>query len=272
MVDFASTPREVPASSQHDNPTQAPHTTAHALPIEGSIDSGSLGSGGFGMLRRLLMRGATALGLESSVASPTPTPDSGTEANSLDQSSLSLVAKLKRALLESRLVRDAIHLGESLVSLAYGLWEKATGSDSKPKVETGRDERALRNNVYIDTETHRATIEPPLVAIEVIKSLDEKRDTQEELVSAALQQCADAVRNEHEKKLEAITHEEQVRAERTQHARELIEMIDAQGGSIANNPKVQAILNSLGTPYDSVGQAIAQVYALQKEEEELDVH
>jgi hypothetical protein len=109
--------------------------------------------------------------------------------------------------------------------------------------------------------------------VEVAKALDEEKGGKEsDLVSAALQQCAEAIRHKEEKEHDAAHREEQARAERTQHARELIEAIDARGGRIANNPKVQAILASLGTPYDSVEQAITQVIALQEEEDDIDVH
>jgi hypothetical protein len=109
--------------------------------------------------------------------------------------------------------------------------------------------------------------------VEVAKALDEEKGGKEsDLVSAALHQCAEAIRHKEEKEHEAAHREEQARAERTRHARDLIEAIDARGGRIANNPKVQAILASLGTPYDSVEQAITQVIALQEEEDDIDVH
>lgn len=224
------------------------------------------------MFRRLLMKGASALGLESP-ASRASDSNSQTEITKDKEAALSLTVKLKQALLSSSLVRGVIHLGESLVDLAYNAWERVTGSSQHAPQTSAREFATHSYGRTPDTEGPRLSIEPSRVLVEVAKVLDEDGGKKEsDLVGAALQQCAEAIRHEKEKEHDAAHREEQARAERTQHAREIIEAIDARGGRIANNPKVQAILASLGTPYDNVEQAIALVTALQQKEEDLDVH
>jgi hypothetical protein len=273
MTDFAITPR-VPSNTPEQRAREhTPNVAAQPSPIEGSIDSSALGSGGFGMLRRLLMKGASALGLESQSTSRAPDSPSSTDVTRENEGPLSLANKLKRAMLTSSLVRGVIHLGESIVDLAYSAWERVTGSGQNAPKTNAREYQTSTYGRTTDTEAPRPTIEPSRIAVEVAKVLDEEKGGKEsDLVSAALHQCAEAIRHKEEKEHEAAHREEQARVERTQHARELIEAIDARGGRIANNPKVQAILASLGTPYDSVEQAITQVIALQQEEDDIDVH
>lgn len=265
MSEFAITPRVRPDTQQGQ--TLSPHgqPAPQLMPIEGTIESS-----GLSMFRRLLMKGATALGLE--IGQPQTTANPPTDLK-VEEQTLTLTGKIKRALLESQLGRSLVHLGESLVDMAYGAWERITGNGSSARPERNGDYRSTARQTTPDiSPTHHAT-ETPAIALDLKKALDDEGSSkQSDIISTALHQCAEAVRRKEEKEHEAAHQEEQARAERTQYARELIEAIDARGGRIANNPKVQAILASLGTPYDSVEQAITQVIALQQEEDDIDVH
>lgn len=265
MTDFAITPRVQPATNQTQNLAPQNSAAPQLAPIDGTIDSS-----GLSMFRRLLMKGATALGLE---ISPSQTTTNLTSDLKVEEQALTLTEKIKRTLLQSQLGRSLVHLGESLVDMAYGAWERITGNASNARPErNGHYQSTARQTTPDTSPTHHAT-ETPTIALDLKKALDDEGpSTQSDVIGIALHQCAEAVRRKEEKEHKAAHHEEEARAERTRHARDLIEAIDARGGRIANNPKVQAILAALGTPYDSVEQAITQVIALQEEEDDIDVH
>jgi hypothetical protein len=271
MSDFAITPRVASTTCEEAPQEQSPHTAAPTAPIQGSIDSSVLGLRGLEMLRRLLMKGASALGLESP---PSCSSDLANQIEVIKEplAALSLMEKVKRTLLASSLICGTIRLGESFLSFAFSAWERASINGQSARHTTTREIHAHTYERSTDTEGPRPTSELPRVLVEVAKVLEQDNGKKEsELVTAALQQCAEAIRRQNEE--DNLTHrEEQARAERTRHARGIIREIDARGGRIANNPKVQDILASLGTPYDSIEQAIAQVIALQKEEDEVNVH
>lgn len=262
MTDFAITPRVPPATDQAQNLAATDTTATQLAPIEGTIDSS-----GLSMFRRLLMKGATALGLE--VGQPRTTADPTVELTVAEREP-TLAEKIKLALLESRLGRHLVYLGESLADFAYATWDRITGTYANSRTEKTVDYHPITHQVAPDTAP-TSHIQPisTLVA-DLKKDLDaDDRRKDSEVISAALHQVADAVRRKDEEAAKSALSEEQERHARTQHARDIIEAIDARGGTIANNPRVQAILDSLGTPYDSIQQAIAQVEALQREEEEL---
>jgi hypothetical protein len=222
------------------------------------------------MFRRLLMKGATALGLEMGQSQMTANP---TVDLKVEEQTLTLTERMKRVLLGSQLARGLVHLGESLVDIAYGAWERITGNSSNASSERNGDYQPPSRKTTPDASpTHHAP-ETPSIVSDLKKAPDnEGSSKQADVIGIALHECAEAVRRKEEEKHDAAHQEEQARWERTRHARDLIEAIDARGGRIANNPKVQAILASLGTPYDSVEQAITQVIALQQEEDDIDVH
>lgn len=262
MADFAITPRVPPSTNQEQNLSPTSPATAQLTPIEGTIDSS-----GLSMFRRLLMKGATALGIE--ITSPPATNTQTTDPN-LEERTLSLTEKILRSVRESRVARHLVAIGESIVDMAYGAWERVTGSGTHARSERSGSYDAPSRQSDPDTSPLRVDVLPTHPSIDLKKSLDDEGSIKErEVISVALHQVAEAVRRKDEEKKETAHSEERARQERTQHARNIIEAIDARGGTIANNPKVQAILNSLGTPYDSIQQAIAQVEALQREEEEL---
>ncbi|MEY4701933.1 MAG: hypothetical protein RL326_2120 [Pseudomonadota bacterium] len=265
MSEFAITPRVRPATQQEQTLSPQNQPVPHLTPIEGTIESS-----GLSMFRRLLMKGATALGLEMGQAQ---TPVSPTADLKVEEQTLTLAQKMKRALLGSELGRHLVHFGESLADMAYGAWERITGSGPNARPERNGDYQPLSRQTAPDTSpTHHVTA-TPTIAVDLKKALDDEGSSRQvDVMGIALHQCAEAVRRKEEEKHDAAHKEEQARAERTRHARDLIEAIDARGGRIANNPKVQAILASLGTPYDSVEQAITQVIALQQEEDDIDVH
>lgn len=262
MTDFAITPRVPSSADQAQNLTPASPTTPQLTPIEGTIDSS-----GLSMFRRLLMRGATALGIEmiSPQANNTQTTDP-----KLEERTLSLTEKILRSVRESRIARHLVAIGESIVDMAYGAWERVTGSGTQARSERSGNSYVTSRQSDPDTNTSRVDALPIHLAVDAKKLLDDEGPIKEgEVISVALHQVAEAARRKDEEEKETAHSEERARQERTQHARNIIEAIDARGGTIANNPKVQAILNSLGTPYDSIQQAIAQVEALQREEEDL---
>jgi len=161
-------------------------------------------------------------------------------------------------------------MGESIVDIAYGAWERVTGSGTHARSERSGSYDAPSRQSEPDTSPSRVDVAHTHTSIDLKKSLDDEGSIKErEVISVALHQVAEAVRRENEEEEKTAYSEERARQERTEHARDIIEAIDARGGTIANNPKVRAILNSLGTPYDSIQQAIAQVEALQREEEDL---
>lgn len=262
MTDFAITPRVPSSAEQAQNLTPASPITPQLTPIEGTIDSS-----GLSMFRRLLMKGATALGIEmtSTQAANTQTTDP-----KLEDRTLSLTEKILRSIRESRITRHLISMGESIVDMAYGAWERVTGTGTHARSERSGSYDTTSRQSAPDTSPLRVDAPPSPLAVDAKKSLDDEGPIKEgEVISIALHQVAEAVRRKDEEKEKTAHSEERERQERTLHARNIIEAIDARGGTIANNPKVQAILNSLGTPYDSLQQAIAQVEALQREEEEL---
>jgi hypothetical protein len=213
------------------------------------------------------MRGATALGIETIHSQATSTHPTDPQ---LEERARSLTEKILQSIRESRITRHLISMGESIVDIAYGAWERVTGSGTHARSERSGSYDAPSRQSEPDTSPSRVDVAHTHTSIDLKKSLDDEGSIKErEVISVALHQVAEAVRRKDEEAEKTACSEERARQERTQHARNIIEAIDARGGTIANNPKVQAILNSLGTPYDSIQQAIAQVEALQREEEDL---
>ena len=248
----------------------APNSATDVKPIEGSIPAGGLRR----TLARLLMQTATALGLDGAQTDFDGREAEG-EANGTsgpERRTHSLLRQLATPFLESSFFKTIIACGEKFADLVSAAWDYLRGQSTEqihsqvPRGIPLRDSQHISSNAPAYTQDWKSPLLAPIVDL----SPDETKK-KVDVFTAAMEQGAEAVRHKKEEdKAERAEDESRDFRERLSHARSIIEAIDARGGTTTNNPRVQAVLASLGTPYDSIQHAIALVEALQAEERKDD--
>lgn len=259
--------------NQVNPPKESNSRIATESPTSGPAIPGSMPVSGLrGTVGRLLMHAATALGLDTKQTSITA---SNSEINVAEEASSpnrtqSFFEWIGSSFFESRLFKTVSAIGATFAGFLAAAWNYLTRETTEQIFTRGVPDLPTQQYTPRASETPAITFDSrphqPVVIVE--PSVDDVKE-KVDIFTVAMEQAAEAARHKKEEE-EAAQAEEADRdfRERLSHARGIIGAIDARGGTTANNPKVRAVLASLGTPYDSIQHAIAVVEALQVRERE----
>lgn len=219
-------------------------------------------------IARMLMRAATAIGLEAKTLTPSARDSTG-EVQIVTDTKQSLFATLKQAILTIPFAGLLISFGRAASKVLSNLLDFLIADNAAQKRSPPTPTIAHLGSANSDSVDFNRSSEN-----QANRSLALKPDTntgpekKENVFAKAMQESAEAEQRENERESRHRKRRQQESRSNLEHAKRIIEKIDACGGPNYNNPKVAEILAALGTPYDSIQQAIAQVEALQKEERE----
>jgi len=218
------------------------------------------------------MHAATALGLDTKQANNIA---GNSEINVAEEASppkrpQSFFERLRSSLCESQFFQAAVAFGGTLAGLVTAAWVYLTRETTEQIFNRGVLDLPTRQNTSQASEPHAIGSDSrPHQPVVIVEPLVDDVEKKVDVITVAMEQAAEASRHKREEDKAAQAEEaDRDFRERLSHARSIIEAIDARGGTIANNPRVQAVLASLGTPYDSIQNAIVLVEALQAEERE----